>query len=146
MPVKAICGILLACVTPPTATVLAVSDGPSSATTFWPKIRSLALLSAVSGLDASSSTMILIGRPLMPPLALMSFSANRRPLRSGMPRPAPAPVAETMAPTLIGSPEVCALAAKADNPTSAAAPASLAIDDKDILVSSHIVELTILLF
>ncbi len=145
MPVKAIWGILLAWVTPPTATVLAVSDGPSSATTFWLNTRSLALLSAVSGLEASSSTMILIGRPLMPPLALMSFSASSRPLRSGPPRPAPAPVIETMAPILIGSPEVWALAAQAVSPTSAAAPVNRANEDRDIGVSSGTLLLFVLL-
>jgi hypothetical protein len=37
-----------------------------------------------------------------------------------------------MAPILIGSPEVCAWTTVADNPTSTAAPANLAIEDKDI--------------
>ena len=79
--------------------------------TFWLKIRSLTLVTAVSGLDVSSSMMMRIGRPLNPPLALMVFSASSRPLRSLTPRPAPTPVTDTTEPNLIGSPEVaCARA------------------------------------
>jgi len=44
--------------------------------TFWLNTRSSALLLAMSALEPSSSMTILSGRPLMPPLSLMSFSAS----------------------------------------------------------------------
>src|SRR5690349_4756363 len=108
-PVMASCGICSALVIAATAPVLAVSDGPTIAFTFWLNTRSSALLLAMSALEPSSSMRILSGRPLMPPLSLMSFSASCTPLRSACPRPAPGPVRESTEPILIGSPDgVCA--------------------------------------
>ena len=98
-PVKASSGTFIDCVVPPMATVCAMAEGPMMAMTLWVCSSALALETAESGLDASSSSRISSCRPLMPPRALITFCASSTPSRSGRPATARPPVTDSRAPT-----------------------------------------------
>ncbi len=94
------------------APVLAVSDGPTNAMTFSPKIRFSALLLARSGLEPSSSMMTLMGLPpVLAGLFVYLLLTYRGVL--GEYELLFTPAAMVMAQVLLASPIICGLTARA---------------------------------
>ena len=100
----AIIGTLLSVATCDSAMTLAVTAGPTSATTLSSEINLVAALTDSAASDFASASTILIFLPLMPPASLASLTASLSPLLAFAPYCAWLPVNSKFAPITISSP------------------------------------------